>query len=231
MESGTPGPPPPAPEAPVPPATGALAQADQVPQVKPGSGPPSAAYVAVTEFDWQEEYSRFMPLVKWLLVIPHVFVLVFVLIAAIFAWIGSFFAVLVTGRYPRGIFDFLVGVYDVRNRRKAVRSLAADLELTEKADWEEFPAVNTGSRYLNGQVVVDQYEGVFPDGRVVTLVDVHAYDPGTDEWSNTIHAGGSAPDWEPYRGRFTDGAGEFFQLIETPDGEPLHAAYLGPDHR
>jgi hypothetical protein len=124
-----------------------------------------------------------------------------------------------------GEFDFLVGVYDVRNRRKAVRSLAADLELTEKADWEEFPAVNTGSRYLNGQVVVDQYEGVFPDGRVVTLVDVHAYDPGTDEWSNTIHAGGSAPDWEPYRGRFTDGAGEFFQLIETPDGEPLHVRH------
>jgi hypothetical protein len=124
-----------------------------------------------------------------------------------------------------GDFDFLVGVYDVRNRRKAVRSLAADLELTEKADWEEFPAVNTGTRYLDGQVVVDQYEGVFPDGRVVTLVDVHAYDPGTDEWSNTIHAGGSAPDWEPYRGRFTDGAGEFFQVIETPDGEPLHVQH------
>ena len=124
-----------------------------------------------------------------------------------------------------GEFDFLVGVYGVRNRRKAVRSLVADLELTEKADWEEFPAVNAGTRYLDGQVVVDQYEGVFPGGRVVTLVDVHAYDPGTHEWSNTIHAGGSAPDWEPYRGRFSGGAGEFFQVIETPDGEPLHVRH------
>ena len=58
----------------------------------------------------QEEYNRWLPLVKWLLVIPNIFVLCFVIIGALFAWIGSFFAVLVTGRYPEGIFNFLVGV-------------------------------------------------------------------------------------------------------------------------
>jgi hypothetical protein len=109
MESGTPGPPPPAPEAPVPPATGALAQADQVPQVRPGSGPPTAAYPAVTEFDWQEEYSRFMPIVKGLLLIPHWVVLFFIWIAALFAIVGAWFAVLFTGKYPPGIHRFLVG--------------------------------------------------------------------------------------------------------------------------
>ena len=62
------------------------------------------------EIQRQEEYHRLLPLVKWFLIIPHVFVLVFVVIAAIFAWIASFFAVLFTRRYPRGIFDFLVGV-------------------------------------------------------------------------------------------------------------------------
>jgi len=62
------------------------------------------------EIQHQEEYSRFLPLVKWLLVIPNVFVLFFVIIAAIFAWIGAFFAVLFTARYPEGIFNFLVGV-------------------------------------------------------------------------------------------------------------------------
>ncbi|MDX6585662.1 MAG: hypothetical protein QOI31_135 [Solirubrobacterales bacterium] len=58
----------------------------------------------------QEEYSRFLPLVKWLLIIPNVFVFFFVILGAFFAWIGAFFAVLVTGRYPEGIFNFLVGV-------------------------------------------------------------------------------------------------------------------------
>jgi len=62
------------------------------------------------EIQRQEEYNRWLPLVKWLLVIPNIFVLAFVVIAALFAWIGSFFAVLVTGRYPEGIFNFLVGV-------------------------------------------------------------------------------------------------------------------------
>ena len=54
------------------------------------------------EIQHQEEYSRFLPLVKWLLVIPNVFVLFFVIIAAFFAWIGSFFAVLVHGPLSRG---------------------------------------------------------------------------------------------------------------------------------
>ena len=62
------------------------------------------------EIQHQEEYSRFLPLVKWLLVIPNIFVFFFVILAAVFAWIGAFFAVIVTGRYPEGIFNFLVGV-------------------------------------------------------------------------------------------------------------------------
>ena len=56
------------------------------------------------------EYNRFLPLVKWLLVLPHLFVLVFLSIGVFFAKLVAFFAVLITGRYPRGIFDFVVGV-------------------------------------------------------------------------------------------------------------------------
>ena len=62
------------------------------------------------EIQRQEEYNRWLPLVKWLLVIPNIFVLVFVLIGAFLALIGAFFAVLFTRTFPRGIFDFLVGV-------------------------------------------------------------------------------------------------------------------------
>jgi hypothetical protein len=51
-----------------------------------------------------------MPLVKWLLAIPHYIVLAFLAIGAFFAVVIAWFAILVTGHYPRGLFDFVVGV-------------------------------------------------------------------------------------------------------------------------
>jgi len=59
---------------------------------------------------------RGMPLVKWFLAIPHYVVLFFLGIGAFFALIGAWFAVLFTGRYPRGIFTYLEGVGRWHNR-------------------------------------------------------------------------------------------------------------------
>jgi hypothetical protein len=58
----------------------------------------------------ETDLARGMPLVKWFLAIPHYIVLLFLYIAAFFAVIFAWFAILFTGRYPRSIFDFLVGV-------------------------------------------------------------------------------------------------------------------------
>lgn len=56
------------------------------------------------------ELNRWLPLVKWFLAIPHYVVLVLVAIAAVFCVIVAWFAILFTGRYPRPLFDFVVGV-------------------------------------------------------------------------------------------------------------------------
>jgi hypothetical protein len=58
----------------------------------------------------KQDLNRWMPLVKWLLAIPHYVILLFLGIAAFFAVVVAWFAILFTGRYPRGIFNFVEGV-------------------------------------------------------------------------------------------------------------------------
>jgi Domain of unknown function (DUF4389) len=60
--------------------------------------------------DAKTDLSRGMPLVKWLLAIPHYIVLFFLYIGAFFAIVIAWFAILFTGRFPRGLFDFVEGV-------------------------------------------------------------------------------------------------------------------------
>jgi hypothetical protein len=62
------------------------------------------------------ELSRGLPLVKWLLAIPHYIVLVFLWIAVVFVLIFAWFAILFTGRYPRGAFGFVEGFLRWGNR-------------------------------------------------------------------------------------------------------------------
>jgi len=67
-------------------------------------------------FTYPERLDRWKPLYKWVLAIPHYVVVIALAIAGVLAFIAGFFAVLVTGEYPAGVRDFLVGVqrYDLR---------------------------------------------------------------------------------------------------------------------
>ena len=60
--------------------------------------------------------NRWLPIVKWLLAIPHYIVLLFLYIGVLFAAIAAWFAILFTGRYPRGLFTFIEGVIRWHNR-------------------------------------------------------------------------------------------------------------------
>ena len=59
--------------------------------------------------DVKKDLNRWMPLVKWFLAIPHFIVLLFMFIAVVFCSVFAWFAILFTGRYPKGIFDFVEG--------------------------------------------------------------------------------------------------------------------------
>lgn len=60
--------------------------------------------------DVPRDLNRWLPLVKWLLVIPHYIVLIPLWIGAIVAVVLAWFAILATGRYPRALFNYVVGV-------------------------------------------------------------------------------------------------------------------------
>jgi hypothetical protein len=75
------------------------------------AGPPSPLYPARLELAYPSELNRWLPLVKWLLLIPHFIALLFVAIGALFVAVYAFFAVLITGSWPRGAFDYLAGTF------------------------------------------------------------------------------------------------------------------------
>lgn len=60
--------------------------------------------------DVERDLNRWLPLVKWFLAIPHIIVLAVLMVIAFFAVVIAWFAILLTGRYPKGLFDFVVGL-------------------------------------------------------------------------------------------------------------------------
>ncbi len=77
----------------------------------PSTDDEQAVHIQIPYPDAKQELNRWLPLVKWFLAIPHYVVLWFLSIAAFLCVIIAWFAILFTGRYPRSLFDFVVGVF------------------------------------------------------------------------------------------------------------------------
>jgi hypothetical protein len=76
----------------------------------PSTDEEQAVHADLVYPDVKKDLKRWMPLVKWFLAIPHVVVLYFLYIALVFCTVFAWFAVIFTGRYPKSLFDFAVGV-------------------------------------------------------------------------------------------------------------------------
>lgn len=82
----------------------------------PSTDEQQAVQLQLPRVNAETDLNRWLPLVKWLLAIPHYVVLLFLWIGAVVAVIAAWFAILVSGRYPRGLFDYVVGVARWHNR-------------------------------------------------------------------------------------------------------------------
>lgn len=69
-----------------------------------------AVHLEIDYPDVEQNLNQWLPLIKWLLVIPHYIILCFLAIAVFFVTIYAWFTILATGQYPRHLFDFVVGV-------------------------------------------------------------------------------------------------------------------------
>ena len=77
----------------------------------PSTDEDQAVHIEIPYPNAKEDLHRWLPLVKWFLAIPHYIVLCFLGIAVLVCIVIAWFAILFTARYPRSLFDFVVGVF------------------------------------------------------------------------------------------------------------------------
>jgi hypothetical protein len=133
-----------------------------------------APYPVSVEGVLDPSLSRWLWLVKLILIIPHIVVLVFLWVALIVLTVVAFFAILFTGRYPRGIFDFNVGVlrWNWRVGYYSLSALGTDRYPPFSLKLADYPAtleVEYPEQLSRGRVLVKWWLLAFPHYLIVSV--------------------------------------------------------------
>jgi hypothetical protein len=156
----------------------------------------SATHPTRLEGSLDPSLSRWLWLVKWLLAIPHFIILALLAIAFVLTSIGAFFAILFTGRYPRSIFDFNVGVlrWAWRVAFYSYGALGTDryppFTLGEEPDYPATLAVEYPEQLSRGLVLVKWWLLAIPHYLVLGVLIGGGWYAGDQGWDD-----GGGDDW------------------------------------
>jgi hypothetical protein len=123
-------------------------------------------------------------------------------------------------------FDALLGRWKVVNRRKKGNYFSPAQAWGEAAEWEEFSGHDRFEAQLDGRAIVEHWEAILSSGERALGYSVKAFEPATGQWAIIWIDNRNPLDFRPLLGTFEEGAGTFFQVIETTEGHPLHVRFI-----